>query len=455
MTTAVEPTLRAATLSLASRTGPMDSATSAALLHAGGAWTFPTYHHLQGVWPRLMAGVLPIFGLWLHVTTRTARALSSIALPPGRLLLRASMAPKKGRSKTGPPTRGVPGSGPWFIRRMKWLARKRGLPIRTNPPPAKKSGKRSAVPGGLALARVALDARVPRHLPSPFPGSSYFVLRSRTTTSITADTAHDRIMVFGRFLNNDVNYGLQQTSALAWYLADDGTPPQVASWIYDAQVNSFTTGQLNASLHAMTLVVTSMGPANTACGCAVIGAFPARVGRDLFSTNYTSLTASAANTDLARRYSFYALMNNPVAISSSPLDFLSWDAMHPLYVASLGTAASTPSAVKLEDSLTPIFVLIPADGANAGSVQITIHCEWRLLGNSSSLYRNLHKNYSAPPTSVWNQITSAMQATGGFIHGAADAAAGLGRGALALANGLGQLRDQFGGRPGLQAIAVD
>jgi len=289
---------------------------------------------------------------------------------------------------------------------------------------------------------------------SPFPGSSYLVLRSRTQFPLASSQSADQMVVFGRIVNVDGDYGKMQSDAIGWVVASTGSPPQVGAWEYDSMMSAYSTGQLNVALHAMTVVVTCLGPAQSVAGACIIGSFPARVGRDLFTTNYNNLANTMTNTDLARRHSFYSIMTKPVAISATPMDLLSWDTLLPLHVYSLGTGAQTPTTVKMEDSLTPIFVLVPADQNNAGSVQITVHCEWRIIGNSSSLYRNLHRHYQPAPMGAWSSITSAGQAVGGFIHGAGDAALAFGRGAYGLAQGLGALREQLAGQPGFQAIAL-
>jgi len=271
---------------------------------------------------------------------------------------------------------------------------------------------------------------------------------------LASSTTYDNIYIFGRIVNEDGDYGKMQSDAVGWNVHSDGTPPQVTAWGYDTQMAGYTTGQANVVLHAMTVVVTCLGPANTACGACVIGTFPARVGRDLFTTNYSLLAAGITNTDLARRYSFFNIMANPVSVCAAPLDLLSWDSLLPLHVYNLGTGATTPTTVKMDDSITPVFVMIPSDSANFGSVQITVHCEWRVLGNSSSAFRNLHRHYPVAPLGAWSQITSAAQATGGFLQGMGNAAMSLGRGAYGLAQGLGALREQYEGRAGLQAVAL-
>lgn len=316
------------------------------------------------------------------------------------------------------------------VKRNRGAATKRGNPLRAKATKlkTKKAGlkkKRDSAPVITSLACAATNASNQCHIPPHVPLGPYTVVRGRTVIPFTTNfTGQNSVFMFGQY-GLISNYNSTTTPLIAVNGVGINVPGTTEIHTQDAVMLAYDSAGTNnalanAALHALTVNVACVSSATSATGVIYYGAVNQRVNRGQFAT-YNALALSAMTRREMSTKSAYNCMNEPVSISSYPVDIVDWASQRPFVQPNAVTLLDNSAS----DALAQMMVIFPPTAAAVEYI-ITVHSEWRVNFTDPALASTSSKR-EPTPQGVWDKAMDIGSTLGGkfeMVAGTVNSVAG-------------------------------
>jgi len=179
---------------------------------------------------------------------------------------------------------------------------------------------------------------------------------------------------------------------------------------------TLTSNVASAALHAMTIVINCNSNLLNVEGTVWLGSLNQRLARGRFAT-WNAAAASLINRREMVPNSALSVLQKPIKLSTYPVDTIDWAAQRPLL---LNTATLAENITM--DSLSQLAVVFSPTTA-AIEYNVTVYTEWRMNFMDPAL-ASTASQHPAAPMDFWSKVTSAGQATNGFMGKVESAVSG-------------------------------
>jgi len=194
-------------------------------------------------------------------------------------------------------------------------------------------------------------------------------------------------------------------------------PGTTENYIADPLLSGSSAGTYNLSMHAMTVVVTADASATTGTGTFYMGTIPSRINRLGFAT----WGALGGNLETRREMlpvTAYQSLSDSERYStrcSFPMDMISYQQFDP------SCANTSGSAIQLNDSLSPVFVVWEPT-ATAVTYNVSIFVEWRVIYNNDVQLASTQTIHNPVSNQIWSDVVKGATQLAGNVASAAISA---------------------------------
>lgn len=197
----------------------------------------------------------------------------------------------------------------------------------------------------------------------------------------------------------------------AIYGVGTGVPGTTETIVGDPLLSGAAAGTYQLAMHAMTVVVTADGSATSGTGTFYMGTIPSRIARTSFATWNVLGTNLLSRREMLPITAYQSLSDSERYSTRSlfPMDMITWQEFSP------SASNTTGSAIQLDDSLSPCFIVWEPTTTSV-NYNVSIFVEWRVIYNSDVQLASTAIPHKASSVQSWQSIINTANTLSGNLH---------------------------------------